>query len=91
MTSLNDWVKDKQFVKLQSLVKDEEIAVIRGKYGATQSVNIYKLVVGDIILLEQGARVPADCLLLEGQDITVDETMYYEDKKKATVKSVPSD
>lgn len=91
LTSLNDWVKDKQFVKLQSLVKDEEIAVIRGKYGATQSVNIYKLVVGDIILLEQGARVPADCLLLEGQDITVDETMYYEDKKKATVKSVPSD
>lgn len=91
LTSLNDWFKDKQFVKLQSLVKDEQIAVIRGKYGATQSVNIYKLVVGDIILLEQGARVPADCLLLEGQDITVDETMYYEDKKKATSKDVPSE
>lgn len=64
---------------LQSLFKDEEIAVIRGKYGATQSVNIFKLVVGDIILLEQGARVPADCLLIEGQDISVDESMYYED------------
>jgi len=35
LTSLNDWVKDKQFVKLQSIVKDEDIAVIRGKYGAT--------------------------------------------------------
>jgi magnesium-transporting ATPase (P-type) len=35
--------------------------------------------------------VPADCLLIEGQDITVDETMYYEDKKKATSKSVPSE
>jgi hypothetical protein len=33
--SANDWMKDKQFVKLQSSVKDEEIAVIRGKYGAT--------------------------------------------------------
>lgn len=53
--------------------------MIRGKYGATQSVNIFKLVVGDIILLEQGARVPADCLLIEGQDISVDESMYYED------------
>jgi Ca2+ transporting ATPase len=91
LTSLNDWVKDKQFVRLQSLVKDEDIAVIRGKYGATQSVNIYNLVVGDIILLESGARVPADCLLLEGQDITVDETMYYEDQKKATVKTVASE
>jgi len=62
----NDWMKDKQFVKLQSIVKDEEIPVIRGKYGATQSVNVYKLVVGDIILLEAGSRVPADCLLVEG-------------------------
>lgn len=78
-------------MRLQSLVKDEDIAVIRGKYGATQSVNIYKLVVGDIILLETGARVPADCLLLEGQDITVDETMYYEDSKKATKKAVASE
>lgn len=59
-------MKDKQFVRLQSLIKDEDIPVIRGKYGATQSVNIYKLVVGDIILLETGSRVPADCILVEG-------------------------
>jgi Ca2+ transporting ATPase len=86
ITSLNDWIKDKQFVRLQSLVKDETIPVIRGKYGATQSVNIYKLVVGDIILLEAGQRVPADCVLLESQDFTVDETMYYDDNRKATPK-----
>ena len=35
VTSANDWVKDRQFVKLQSTIKNEEIAVIRGKYGAT--------------------------------------------------------
>jgi len=35
ITSGNDYVKDKQFVNLFSLVKDETIAVIRGKYGAT--------------------------------------------------------
>ena len=58
-------MKDKQFVRLQSIIKDEDMPVIRGKYGATQSVNIYKLVVGDIILLEAGARVPADCVLIE--------------------------
>ena len=65
--------------------------MIRGKYGATQTVNIYKLVVGDIILLEQGARVPADCLLLEGQDITVDESMYNEELKKAVPKSAATE
>lgn len=35
ISSLNDWAKDKQFVRLQSVLKDEDIAVIRGKYGAT--------------------------------------------------------
>jgi len=72
-------------------MKDEDIAVVRGKYGATQTVNIYDLVVGDIILLETGSRVPADCLLVEGSDITVDESMYYEELKKATNKMVATE
>jgi magnesium-transporting ATPase (P-type) len=29
-------------------------------------VDVFKLVVGDIILLETGSRVPADCVLIEG-------------------------
>lgn len=76
LTSVNDYLKDKQFVLLQSSVKDENITVIRGKHGATQSVNIYDLVVGDVILLETGARIPADCLLIEGTDIKIDERIY---------------
>lgn len=88
ITSANDWIKDKNFVSLQSQTKDEDIPVIRGKHGATQSVNIYDLVVGDIVLLETGSRVPADCLLVEGQDITVDETFYYEENRRATKKVV---
>lgn len=90
LAALNDWVKDKQFVKLQSLVKDENIPVVRGKHGATQSVNIYDLVVGDIILLDTGCRVPADCLLLDGLDVKVDESFYYdgEASKAASAKTV---
>ena len=88
ITSLNDWIKDRNFVKLQSKVKNENIAVVRGKHGATQSVNIYKLVVGDIILLETGCRVPADCVLVEGTDLTVDETLYRPANSRATKKVV---
>jgi Ca2+ transporting ATPase len=76
ISSLNDWVKDKQFVRLQNEVKNEKIAVIRGKLGATQSVNVYELVVGDIILLETGCRVPSDCILVESSDLAVDESFY---------------
>lgn len=90
VVAANDWMKDKQFVNLQSSVKDEKIAVIRGKYGATQSINIYDLVVGDIILLEAGARVPADCLLLEGQDLSIDESYYNENETRAVKKIVAS-
>jgi len=58
---------------LQSLIKDESIPVIRGKQGSSQSVSVWNLVVGDVILLETGARVPADCLLIEGADLRVSE------------------
>ena len=84
--SVTDYVKDKQFLDLLSEVKDEEVPVVRGKYGATQSVNAYSLVVGDIILLEAGSRVPADCVLIEGQDIEVDENYYWDGPDPVIVK-----
>tara|TARA_B110000285_G_C15120297_1_gene616700 strand:- start:1161 stop:1835 length:675 start_codon:yes stop_codon:yes gene_type:complete len=34
---------------------------------------VWNLVVGDVILLEGGARVPADCLVIESDDLEVDE------------------
>lgn len=74
ITSLNDWAKDKQFVKLQSLGRDEDIAVIRGKQSAVQSINIWSLVVGDVIKLGPGDKVPADCLFLDGNNLVVDES-----------------
>jgi Ca2+ transporting ATPase len=89
ITSGNDYVKDKQFVELSSHVKDESIAVIRGKYGVTQSVNIFDLVVGDVILLETGARVPADCVVIESSDLSVDESFYSKDEKAGVVFKQP--
>ncbi len=69
-------------------MKDETIPVVRGKHGATQSVNIYDLVVGDIILLDTGCRVPADCLLLDGLDVKVDESIYYDGQRADAPKVV---
>jgi len=65
ISSLADWTKDKAFVSLQSLGKDEEQSVVRGKQGAIQTVNIWNLVVGDVIILKEGDRVPADCIVIE--------------------------
>jgi P-type Ca2+ transporter type 2C len=71
ITSVADWLKDRQFVGLQSLIKEETVAVIRGKFGATQSVSVWDLVVGDVVLLDTGANIPCDCLVLEAYDLKV--------------------
>lgn len=85
-SAINDYIKDKNFVKLASDIKKDKIGVIRGKHGTTQTISIYQLVAGDIILLEPGCIIPADCLLIEGEDIRCDERKYAEDREKTTKK-----
>ena len=46
---------------------------VRGKKGSVQSVNIWDLVVGDIVHLTAGDKVPADCLIVDGQQLKVNE------------------
>ena len=53
------------------------VTVYRGAYGTCLSIKIRDLVVGDIVNIQQGDRVPADCLLIEEMSITVDQSMYY--------------
>lgn len=57
----------------------EKITVLRGQYGTSQTIYVKDLVVGDVILLEQGDRVPADCLLIEEMDMKVDQKYYFPD------------
>jgi magnesium-transporting ATPase (P-type) len=44
-------------------------------------VNVSNIVVGDVIMIETGMRLPADCILIGGMDVTVDETLYNEDRE----------
>ena len=40
---------------------------------------------GDIVDINAGDRVPADCILVEEMMITVDETMYHHQSEESTV------
>jgi P-type E1-E2 ATPase len=87
ITSWADHIKDTRFVSLQSLIREESVPVIRGKFGATQSVSVWDLVVGDVILLSAGTRVPADCLIIECADVEVSQkgqVAFSENKQMAT-------
>jgi len=61
-----DVLKEKQYLKLHDEIRNEEVNAIRGQYGLSQPCKVFELVVGDIILIEAGMRVPADCILLDG-------------------------
>ena len=71
-----DWLKEKQFLRLHSLIIKDQTKVIRNKDGLVQDILVSDLVVGDIIVLEQGDRVPADCLLVQEIDMFVDQSYY---------------
>jgi len=73
ITSWNDWLKDRQFVKLADHARDEEVTVVRGKLGAMQKINIWSLVVGDVVILNAGDKVPADCIIISSSNLEVEE------------------
>tara|TARA_B110000285_G_C15024737_1_gene563525 strand:- start:744 stop:917 length:174 start_codon:yes stop_codon:yes gene_type:complete len=57
---------------LEKEVNKQRVTVYRGQFGAVKSIHICGLVVGDIIDLSAGDRVPADCVLIEEMNMTVD-------------------
>lgn len=90
VTALADLIKDKRFIDLRSLLLDEKVPVIRGKQGSTNNISAWDLVVGDVIILESGSKVPADCLVLEASElqVTAPDT---DDSDQVTVPKVKTD
>jgi Ca2+-transporting ATPase len=83
-----EYAKNKQILKLYDELRNQEISVIRGQYGLSMQVYIDELVVGDIVLIETGMRMPADCILLDGMDVTADETIYNEGRNLINKKDI---
>jgi len=90
-TSGFDYMKEKQYLKQHSEILNEEVSVIRGQYGLSQPCKVFDLVVGDVILIEAGMRIPADCVLIEGMDVTVDESAYNEGASTIVAKTLSKD
>jgi magnesium-transporting ATPase (P-type) len=54
MNSLVDYFKDKKFIQLRSFLINDMVTVTRGKFGATEQISMWDVVVGDIINVSQG-------------------------------------
>jgi len=72
VTATNNFNKESQFRKLNKVKDDTEIGIIRN--GVVSSIDIKKVVVGDILLLNAGDKIPADGVLVEGSDVSCNES-----------------
>lgn len=73
VTAGNNYAKEKQFQKLQAQEKQgQTIPIYRDGHLVTESTT--EIVVGDIIKLEKGKEIPADCILISGNSMTCNES-----------------
>jgi len=70
--SLNDYQKEKAFVKLNTRKEDREIKVIRS--GKSFMMNVHDILVGDVLHLEPGDLVPVDGVFIQGHGLKCDES-----------------
>ena len=80
ISSISEYGSEKAFEKLQEESSKIKCRVRRN--GKVVEINVDEVVVGDIVLLEAGERIPADGIIVEGE-ISVDEsTLNGESKEK---------
>ncbi len=80
ISSISEYGSEKAFEKLQDESSKIKCRVRRN--GQVVEINVDDVVVGDIVLLEAGERIPADGIIVEGE-ISVDEsTLNGESKEK---------
>ncbi|XP_049588483.1 plasma membrane calcium-transporting ATPase 1 isoform X3 [Syngnathus scovelli] len=73
VTAFNDWSKEKQFRGLQSRIEQEQKFTVIRK-GQVIQIPVAEMVVGDIAQIKYGDLLPADGILIQGNDLKIDES-----------------
>lgn len=72
VTAGNDYMKEKQFRKLNEVADMKNVNVIRG--GETRNMSVYDLLVGDIVQVETGEILSADGIIFKASKLSIDES-----------------
>ncbi|XP_029292014.1 plasma membrane calcium-transporting ATPase 3b isoform X2 [Cottoperca gobio] len=73
VTAFNDWSKEKQFRGLQSRIEQEQRFTVVRKGNVIQ-IPVADMVVGDMAQVKYGDLLPADGILVQGNDLQLDES-----------------
>ncbi|KXX76192.1 Calcium-transporting ATPase 2 [Madurella mycetomatis] len=85
--ALNDWQKERQFRRLHKKKEDRYVTVIRS--GKPSKISVHDVLVGDVMMLEQGDVIPVDGVLIQGHNISCDEASSTGESD--VVKKMPAD
>lgn len=84
VSAANDYQKEMQFHRLNQKREDREIIVIRDDKECL--ISIHDLLVGDLISLQTGDVIPADCILVKGECESDESSITGESE---TIKKLP--
>ncbi|KAK2757252.1 plasma membrane calcium [Arachnomyces sp. PD_36] len=70
--SLNDYQKERAFVRLNQKKEDRLVKVIRS--GKPIMLSVHEILVGDVLHLEPGDLIPADGVFISGHNVKCDES-----------------
>lgn len=70
VTAGNNYIKEKQFRKLNEMASKKDVNVIR--HGHQTHMSVFDLVVGDLVEIETGEIFSVDGILIEGNSVRVD-------------------
>lgn len=71
--SINNYIKEKEFRGLKHMLdSDKFVNLIR--YGEDIKTLEAEILVGDIMKIEEGMTIPVDCILMIGNNVSIDES-----------------
>lgn len=72
VTSINNYLKEQQFNKLNVIAERKKVNAVRD--GLVCNIDVFELLVGDLVKIETGEITSVDGILTESNDLSVDES-----------------